>query len=496
VSAAGAGLRRHRPPRGSGKVAGADVLVRRALCAAAVLALAAFGSGCADAPPAVAPKPEVPAAWKLDPPWREGRPQDALPKGPWWQLFGDPQLDQLERQALEASPTLAAAGARLAQAQALLRGAAAGRYPQLALAARAARQRVSANRPLASYNGSNVATVQNDDTLALSVSYEVDLSGRVRQAVAGAAASVEQANADLENTRLVLSADLAAAYVNLRSLDTELDVLTRSIELQRRALAFVSERRALGAASGLEVAQQQALLDNTLTQVDVLARQRALFEDALATLSATPAPSFAVAPAPQRFTIPEVPLGLPSQMLERRPDVAAAERAMAVANAQIGAARAAFYPGIVLGASYGSESRELASLFDAPSIVWSLGVSAAQTLFDGGRIRASVDFARAGHDVAAANYRRTVLVAMQEVEDGITGLAALRRAAAQAGTAVDSARRVLTLATGRYEGGASTYLDVITAQQGLLASERQQAQLQGQAVLACVFLVKALGGSW
>ena len=464
----------------------------RALLAAAAALLAS----CAALPPAPRPVVEMPAAWKIEPPWRESQPRDGAAKGPWWQRFGDPQLDALQRQALANSPTLAAAGARLAQARAAVAASSASLFPQLGLGARAVRQRISANRPLSNYATSNVSTVQNDFTTGLSVNYEVDLSGRLQRAVEGAGAAAEQSAADLENTRLLLAADLASNYFNLRATDTELDVLSRSIALQRRALSFVGARRELGAASGLEVAQQQALLDNTLTQVDVLRRQRAVFEHALATLVGTPAPLFAVEPAAQRWALPEVPLGVPSDVLERRPDVASAERAMAVANAQIGVANAAFYPSITIGPSLGVESRSLASLFDAPSLVWSLGVSAAQVLFDGGRIKANVEGARAGHDLAAANYRRVVLTAMQEVEDGITGLAALSRASAQAGTAVDSARRVLELATGRYEGGASTDLDVITAQQALLASERQATQLQGQSLLVSVFLIKALGGDW
>jgi NodT family efflux transporter outer membrane factor (OMF) lipoprotein len=296
--------------------------------------------------------------------------------------------------------------------------------------------------------------------------------------------------------RHILGADLASAYFNLRALDTELDVLSRSIALQRRSLELVTARHDLGAASGLDVAQQQALLDTTLTQVDVLRRQRAQFEHAIATLTGTPAPLFSIAPEVTVFEPPAIPLGVPSDVLQRRPDVAAAERAMAAANAQIGVASAAFYPSVMLAPSVGYESRDLSTLFNAPSLLWSIGVSAAQSVFDGGRVRANVDFAKAGYDVTVANYRRIVLTAMQEVEDGITGLAALDRASAQAQTAVASARRVLEMATGRYEGGASTYFDVITAQQALLASERQAAQLLGQRQLSSVFLVKALGGDW
>jgi len=474
---------------------GAALALLVSSCAAALLA------GCAASPAYRAPELALPVAWKIEPPWRETAPADAAAKGTWWQRFGDAKLDALEAQALADNPSLQIAAASLAQARAQVAGASAALFPQVGLGARAARLAISANRPLSSYASPNSSTVQNDYALALSVSYELDLAGRVSGTIAGARASAEQAEIDLENTRLLLAADLATAYFNLRGLDAELVVLTNSIALQRRALEFVSARHELGATSGLDVAQQQALLDNTLTQVDVLRRQRDPFEHAIATLTGTPAPLFTIAPETRAAdandaALPSIALGVPSDVLERRPDVASAERAMAAANAQIGVARAAFYPSILLAPSGGVDSRELASLFNAPSLLWSLGVSAAQTIFDGGRVRANVDFAAAGYDATRAIYRRTVLNAMQEVEDGITGLAALERASAQAVAAVTSARRVLEMATSRYEGGATTYLDVINAQQALLGVERQATQLASQRRVTSVFLVKALGGEW
>jgi len=273
-------------------------------------------------------------------------------------------------------------------------------------------------------------------------------------------------------------------------------VLARAIDLQGRALEFATARHELGAASGLDVAQQQALLDTTLTQVDVLRKQRTQFEHAIATLTGAPAPAFSVAPAILTITPPAIPIGVPSDLLERHPDVASAERAMAVANAQVGIANAGFYPSITLNPLYGAESTSLSTLFSVPSIVWSLGTALSQSLFDGGRLRANLDFAQAGHDVTVANYRRVVLTAMQEAEDGIIGLAALDRASIQAKVAIESTKRVLDLATSRYEGGVATYLDVIVAQQALLNNERLAAQLQGQQLLTSVFLVKALGGDW
>jgi len=460
---------------------------------AAVLLLV---GGCKTAPVYNKPQPDMPVSWQIDAPWRTGSPSDSVPKGNWWTRFGDAQLDTLQQQALAGNQTLAAASARLAQSRALVDQNLAATFPQLALGTRVARQKISQNRPLTNYNSPNFSTVQNDFALNLSVSYEADLSGRIQNATDVARASAEQSAADLENTKLLLTADLATNYFNLRALDAEVDVLRRSIALQRRALELATARHDLGATSGLDVAQQQALLDNTLTQVDVVRRLRGQYEHAIATITGTPAPSFSLPPSTQVIAAPAIPLGVPSDVLERRPDVASAERAMAAANAQIGVANAAFYPSVIIGPQLGLDTRLLPNLFNASSLLWSLGVSATQTLFDGGRIKANVDFARAGYDVTTANYRRVVLTAMQEVEDGITSLTALERAYDQAQVAIASANRVLDLANSRYEGGVSTYLDVITAQQGVLNIERQSAQLLGQRLLTSVFLVKALGGDW
>ena len=468
----------------------------RGAASASALSIIVALAGCVAGPAYRKPDVAMPVAWKIEPPWRESAPDDAAPKGPWWQRFSDPQLDALEAQALANNQTLQIAAARLAQARAQVAGASASLFPQVGLGARATRLKISENRPLSNYASPNVSTVQNDFALALTVNYELDLSGRVQSSIEGARASAAQSAIDLENTRLLVTADLASAYFNLRGLDAELDVLSRSIALQRRALEFVTARHDGGATSGLDVAQQQALLDNTLTQVDVLRRQRDPFEHAIATLTGTPAPLFALAVDLKEWAPPSIALGVPSDVLERRPDVASAERAMAAANAQIGVARAAFYPSILLAPQVGVDSRALGELFNAPSLLWSLGVAATQTIFDGGRIRANVDFAAAGYDATVANYRRVVLTAMQEVEDGITGLAALDRASAQARQAVDSSRRVLDMATNRYEGGATTYLDVINAQQALLGVERQASQLASQRRVTSVFLVKALGGDW
>jgi NodT family efflux transporter outer membrane factor (OMF) lipoprotein len=465
----------------------------RVWCAAAAVSLFA---ACAAGPEYRKPAVEMPAAWKVEAPWRVGTPRDDVPKGQWWQVFVDAQLDALIQQALTGSPTLALANARLTQARAQLSVANAALYPQLNLNLREQRQAISANRSLTNPRQPQLSTSQNDFITSLNASYEADFSGRVQRVIESAAATAEQSAADFENVRLLLTADVATAYFNARAIDIELDVLLRSIELQRRVLGLATSRHELGVASGLDVAQQQALLDSTLAQVDVLRRTRAQFEHALATLTGVPAPVFSLAPDVRRPAPPAVPIGVPSDVLERRPDVASAERAMAAANAQIGIANAAFYPSVSIGAAYGSETNILHRMFDVPSIIWSVGASIAQPIFDGGRIRANLESARAGYDATVANYRRVVLTAMQEVEDGIIGMAALERAHVQALAATKSASRVLDLATTRYEGGVATYLDVVTAQQGLLNSERLAAQLQGQRLLTAVFLVKALGGDW
>ena len=465
--------------------------------AVALVATAVAGiAGCVVGPNYARPAVDTPPSWKLEAPWRTGTPGDAIPKGPWWQRFGDRRLDALQQQALTQSPTLALANARLQQARAVVSATTAGLLPSVNANLRSARQRISANRPLSRYDVPNFATVQDDFMPSLTVSYEFDLAGRVQRTVEGVRASAEQAAADFENTRLLLGTDLATAYFNLRAVDVEIDVVVRSIDLQRRSLDFVTTRHDLGVSSGLDVAQQQALLDSTLTQLELLRRQRGPFEHAVATLAGTPSPAFSLAPDVGDLVPPTVPLGVPSDVLERRPDVASAERAMAAANAQIGVAQAAYYPSIILAPNIGFESRSLGSLFDAKSLLWSFGANVAAPVFSAGRLGANVDFARAGYDATVASYRRVVLTAMQEVEDGITGLSALERAEAQARTAVETSRRVLDLATARYEGGATTYLDVITAQQSLLTAERQAAQLSGQRLLTSVFLIKALGGDW
>ena len=470
------------------------------------LALLAFSAACTvgprySRPPAPAPAPD---AWKTQPPWEQAAPKDSIPKGAWWQIFHDSALDAYEQQLLQANQSLVAARDRLDQARSLARVATADFFPQLSTDPSAVRERGSGNRPL---NGAAPSIVngvpqpilpytQNVFTIPFSLSYEADLFGRVRHNVEAANASLQSTAADLGNAQLVLTAELAADYFTLRELDAEYRVVQESVGYQRKGLDLVNKRHDGGIASGLEVAQQAALLDSTLSQLALVQQTRAQYEHAIAVLLGQPASGASVPTAPLQATPPPIPLGVPSDVLERRPDISSAERQMAFQNAEVGIARTAFYPHITLSGSGGWQSTDMASLFNAPSLFWSLGADALQPIFQGGRNRANLAAARAAYDQSVANYRQSVLVAFQEVEDGISNLSTLSQALSTQGAAVEDARKALTIANNRYVGGVTTYLDVITAQTTLLTSERLETQLLGQQMVSAVYLVKALGGGW
>ena len=444
-------------------------------------------------PPAPAPAPD---AWKTQPPWQQAAPKDAIPKGPWWQIYNDPALNTYEQELLQANQSLVAARDRLDQARSLARVATAGMFPQLSADPGALRENAGANRPLDGQAPPVSGYTQNVYTIPFSLSYEADLFGRVRRNVEAANASLQSTAADLQNVQLVLTAELAADYFTLRELDAEFDVVQESVDYQKKGLNLVKNRHDGGIASGLEVAQQAALLDSTVSQLALVQESRAQYEHAIAVLVGQPASSLSLPVAPLHATPPPVPLGVPSDELERRPDISTAERLMAYENAQIGIARSAFYPHITLSGSGGWQSRDLGSLLNAPSLFWSLGADALEPIVEGDRNRANLAAARAAYDQSVANYRQAVLTAFQEVEDGISNLSTLSQALETQGAAVNDARRALVIANNRYIGGATSYLDVINAQTTLLASERLQTQLLGQQMVSSVYLVKALGGGW
>ena len=458
-------------------------------------------AACTVGPRYVRPSPPAtaPDAWKTQPPWQPAAPKDTLPKGEWWQVFHDDTLNGYEQQLLQANQALVAARDRLNQARSLARIATATYFPQVSTDPNAARQRGSGNRPL---NGASAALIQprpytqNLYSVPFSLSYELDLFGRVRKNLEAANASLQSTAADLGNVQLVLSAELAADYFTLRELDAEYQVVQESVDYQRKALDLVQRRHQGGVASGLEVAQQATVLDSTLSQASLVQESRAQYEHAIAVLVGQPATGFSIPPAPLKATPPPVPLGVPSDVLERRPDIASLEREIAYENAQVGLARTAFYPHITLSGAAGLQSTDITSLFSAPSLFWSLGADALEPILQGGRNRANLAATRAAYEQAVANYRQSVLTAFQEVEDGISNLSTLSQALTTQAQAVADARRALDIANNRYTGGVTTYLDVTTAETTLLNSERLETQLLGQQMVSSVYLVKALGGGW
>ncbi len=464
---------------------------------AAIMITAVFFTACTVGPRYKRPTAEVPDAWKGQGPWQMAAPKDSIPKGTWWQLYHDDELNRLEQNLVQANQSLSAARDRLWQARALARLASAAYFPSVGANPSAERQRLSGNRNL---EGANPALVfpdtENTFTVPFSVNYEVDLFGSVRRGLEAANATLQSTAADLENTRLVLSAELAADYFNLRELDREADVVQESVDIQKKGLDLVNNQHEGGIASGLAVAQQAALLDSTATQLQLVLQQRAQYEHAIAVLVGKPASTFSLAKAPFTITPPPTPLGVPSEILERRPDVAANERLMAYQNAHVGLAVAAFYPHITLSGTGGWESRDITTLVNAPSAIWALGGSLLQPIFNGGQNRANLAASRAAYEQSVANYRETVLEAFQQVEDGLSGLELLDKAEKTQQVAVDDSRRALNIANNRYVGGVTTYLDVITAQSTLLTNERLETQLRGQQMVTSVYLVKALGGAW
>jgi outer membrane protein, multidrug efflux system len=460
-------------------------------------ALLACTVGCTVGPAYKRPAAQVPDAWKGEGPWQTAAPKDAIPKGAWWQIFHDAELDQLEQQLLQANQSLEAARDRLSQARAQARIASSAYFPTVTTDPSGLRERFSGNRPL---EGANPALVvpdtENNFTVPFFVSYELDLFGRVRRGLEAANASLQGSAADLENVRLVLTAELAADYFNLRESDREAGVVQESVEIEQKGLDLVNRRHEGGVANGLEVAQQAALLESTATQLQLVLQQRAQYEHAIAVLTGKSASVFNIAAAPFEVTPPSIPTGVPSEILERRPDIATGERQMAFENAQVGIAMTAFYPHITLSGEGGYESRNIATLVNAPSAVWSLGGDLLQPVFNGGRNRANLASTRAAYDQSVANYRESVLEAFQQVEDGLSGLMLLDQAAKTQQAAVVASRRALDIANDRYVGGLTTYLDVITAQSTLLSNERLATQLLGEQMTTSVYLVKALGGAW
>jgi outer membrane protein TolC len=514
-----------------------------------VLLLAVAGASlvsgaCAVGPPYVTPTVTTPTAYKEAPKdvtrvtpipgggaWLPANPRDAESKGTWWRVYGDSDLDALLARIDVSNQNVKAAEAQFEEARALVRLNRAAYAPTVTVNPSVTRSRVSANRTAAITTSSRTNT---DHQLPFDVSYEADVWGKVKNSVAGSVASYQASAADLESMRLSMRAELAADYFQARAIDAQASLLDATVAAFEHALQLTEARHTQGVVSGADVAQAQTQLETARAQRIDLGVQRAQLEHAIAvlvgeapasftlpmrplvaiatTVSGAPTPNgpesaTTVAPvasganAPPTFlnadaVVPEVPVGLPSTLLERRPDVAAAERRVRAANAGIGVAKAAYFPSLAFSGTAGFESIALATWFSWPSALWSVGTTVSQTIFDGGARRATVAQNQAAQDAAVATYRQTVLTAFQDVEDNLSTLRILEAESRQQDAAVTAARKSLDLALAQYTGGVTSYLDVITAQNALFTNQRTALTVLGQRMVASVQLIKALGGGW
>ncbi len=450
--------------------------------------------GCMVGPDYTRPSAPLTPAYKEAEGWKVAEPSDHLPRGQWWAIFGDPELSQLEEQVATANQNLKIAEARLREARALVRFNRAALFPTISTSVGGASVRDSANRPFLPSNASTGSS--GDLLLSLDMSYEIDLWGRVRRTVAAAQHEAQATAADLETAQLSLQAELAMDYFELRAADAQQQLLDETVKAFEAALQLTTNRFQGGAAPKSDVAQAQTQLDTTRAQATDVMVQRAQLEHAIATLIGSPPAAFRLSPRPLDTRPPDIPAGIPSQLLERRPDIAAAERRVAEANEQIGIAKAAYFPTAMLNASVGFEGSSFGNVLNASSLLWSVGASLTQTIFDGGRRGATSDAARAAYDATVAGYRQTTLTAFQQVEDNLAALRILEQEAQQQRRAVESAQLSLQLFTNRYRGGVDTYLQVITAQTATLANQRTEIDIQRRRMDASVLLVKGLGGGW
>lgn len=453
--------------------------------------LALVIGGCSLEPALRVPAVKEGSAWKELGDWAAAAPGDRLTRNGWWKIYGSAEIDALEDRLLAGNPSLAIAVANFEQARALRQQASAGLFPQISLGAGAGRSRAS--KDLAN---PYPHPIFNTLSLGASASYEVDLWGRVRNGAKVATANADAAAADLASVQLSLSAELVDDYLGLRSLDQEITLLGDAVAAYERALALTKLRHDRGIAPGLDVTQAQAQLEAARSQIEQTRAQRALTEHAIAALLGESASTFSAPAAPLSIRLPSVPMVLPSEILQRRPDVAAAERRMEAANAQVGVARAAWFPSLMIGAQGGFQSDRLASLVSAPSTVWALGPTLLLTLFDGGLREGVKRQALAQFDASAAQYRSTVLSAFQQVEDQLALLQHFGLAATAQDAAVEAASQSLSMSESLYRQGAVDYLTVVISQTTALQAQRDALNIQTQRLLASVALVRALGGGW
>jgi len=462
--------------------------MRRSALAFLVLALA----GCAAGPDYKRPEIQIAPAYKEAGDWKPAQPQDDLDRGKWWGVFGDPQLDALLKQVEISNQNVLAAEAQFRRAQAVVAASRAAYFPTLDADVSITRSR----SPTGVIGGTTAGRTITNRSASLNAGWEADLWGKLRRAVESGEAGAQASAADLAAARLSAQAELASDYFQLRILDAQKQLLEDTAAAYQKSLDLTKNRYDAGVAAKVDLVQAQTQLKSTQAQAIDTGVQRAQLEHAIAILIGKAPAEFSIAPAPLAAAMPRVPIGLPSELLERRPDVAAAERRVAAANAQIGVAKAAYFPSLTLSGSYGSRSADASQWFTLPSRFWSIGPALAQSIFDAGLRRAQTEQAIAAYDATVAEYRQAVLAGFQEVEDNLAALRILGEEADVQEEAVRAARESVLLTTNQYKAGIVSYVNVVTVQTAQLSNERTAVGILGRRLVAAVTLVKALGGGW
>jgi len=449
-------------------------------------------AGCAVGPDYKRPEVEITSAYKEAGEWKVAQPQDDLDRGKWWGVFGDPQLDALVGQVEVSNQNVLVAEAQFRRALALVASSRAAYFPTLDADASVVRSR----SPTGVIGGTTAGRIITNRSASLNSGWEADLWGRLRRAVESNEAGAQASAADLAAARLSAQAELASSYFQLRILDAQKQLLQDTVAAFQKSLDLTKNRYDAGVAAKVDLVQAETQLKSTQAQAIDTGVQRAQLEHAIAVLIGKAPAEFSIAAAPLAAAMPRVPTGLPSELLERRPDVAAAERRVAAANAQIGVAKAAYFPSLTLSASYGSRSADASQWFTVPSRFWSIGPALAQSIFDAGLRRAQTEQAIAAYDATVAEYRQAVLAGFQEVEDNLAALRILGEEAEVQEGAVRAARESVLLTTNQYKAGIVSYINVVTVQTTQLSNERTAMGILGRRLVAAVILVKALGGGW
>jgi NodT family efflux transporter outer membrane factor (OMF) lipoprotein len=475
------------------KFAGGSTFLRR-FRVAAELAAPLLLFGCTVGPNYVRPPADAPVSYKEMGDWKPAQPSDQFGKGSWWEVYEDPQLNALETQIDVSNFNLKAQKERFDQARAAIRISRSNYYPTVTGGASASENQISTNRP--QFKSGASTTRFPDYSISIDVSWEPDLWGRVRRTVEASRSEAQATAADVANVSLSLHAELAMDYFQLRGLDAQEDLLQSTVVAYEKALELTQNRYKAGLASAVDVAQAETQLRTTRAQAIDVGVNRASFEHAIAVLIGKPPAQFSLPSSPLRAAPPAVPPGLPSDLLERRPDIAASERRMQESNAQIGVAKSAYYPLVTLSGGGGFESGVITTLIQGPSGLWSAGANASEYIFDAGRRHAVTQQAQSAYRQSIDTYRQTVLSAFQEVEDNLAALRILNDEEVVQQSAVASAEHSLALSINRYKGGIVNYLEVITAQNAALADEVTEVSIRTRRMQASVLLVKAIGGGW